>query len=349
MGLRWFTPEVEVVLCGHATLATAHILRELGKAQVGDKLIFHTLSGELSAKLEEQAITLDFPGTDLQLGTEANWALIEALGLDSSEVLSFNRFSSKDLIEIKTEAALMALAPDFTALKKLEGRGVAVTTQGQRDGLDCISRYFAPWVGIDEDPVTGSTHCGLTDFWTQKLNKSQLLAFQASARGGYLSTEKQASGRISLTGHALTVLSGKLRITDEHVEKESAASCLENLLSLAKRKALFDLNNPWYQGPETYLHSLKEEVDEVVEELPRERQCYLEDELADLLWNTLNTITALEQQSKVSAQSVVARTTAKYQQRIAAIEAGGNWAEVKAQQKAALAIEWQALQDLDNR
>lgn len=212
MRLRWFTPEVEVKLCGHGTLAVAHLLKEKGITQVGETVVFNTLSGSLSAKVNESTIELDFPSTNLTLNLSCNNKLFELLGCRSEQVLSFANFDSKDFIEIDSEETLLNLNPNFDALKQISGRSVVVTARASSDRLDFISRYFAPWVGVDEDPVTGSAHCALTVYWSKKLNKSKLNAYQASARGGYVSTELLPNGRIKLIGSAVTILKGEMRV-----------------------------------------------------------------------------------------------------------------------------------------
>ncbi|WP_122034722.1 PhzF family phenazine biosynthesis protein [Aliivibrio sp. EL58] len=212
MKLRWFTPEVEVALCGHGTLAVAHILKEIGIASIDDTIIFNTLSGVLSAKLQDSSIALDFPATELTFTDIKKKDLLLHLGIEEKDVVSFGQFDTKDFIEIKSEAALRNLSPNFDGLKQLTGRGVLVTAESLSDELDFVSRYFAPWVGINEDPVTGSAHCALTVYWSNKLNKLLLNGYQASSRGGYISTELLPTGRIKLIGSAVTTIKGKLII-----------------------------------------------------------------------------------------------------------------------------------------
>ena len=211
MSLKWFTPEVEVKLCGHGTLATVHVMKEQGLAKVGDKVVFRTLSGELTATVCESTIELDFPSTQL-LRAEPELALLEHLGIAQDQVVSFMEFDTKQFIEVADEQVLLELSPNFDALKTMAGRGVLVTSQSSSADLDFVSRYFAPWVGTNEDPVTGSAHCALTQYWADKLNKLCFRAYQASRRGGYVSTELLANGRIKLVGSAKTVISGVLKI-----------------------------------------------------------------------------------------------------------------------------------------
>ncbi|MGB1239686.1 MAG: PhzF family phenazine biosynthesis protein [Pseudomonadales bacterium] len=205
--LRWFTPDREVELCGHATLASAHVLRELGELKEGESVLFHTLSGELKARCEGALIALDFPVTEA-LACEAPSTLIEALGVT---VLHSAKFGAKYLLELETQAALLAAKPDMNALRALPERGVCLTCRADSDEYDFISRYFAPWVGIDEDPVNGSSHCALAPYWAKKMNKVEFKARQASRRGGELRLALQDQ-RVAICGAATTVLSGHLTL-----------------------------------------------------------------------------------------------------------------------------------------
>ena len=212
MTLKWFTPEVEVKLCGHGTLATVHVMKERGLVNVGEVVTFDTLSGDLSATVCDSTIELDFPSTVLDLGLDANKDLLEYLGLCEDQVVSYSEFDTKQFIEVVSERVLFDLSPNFDALKRIKGRGVVVTALSSNSELDFVSRYFAPWVGVNEDPVTGSAHCALTQYWSEKLNKAHLYAYQASRRGGYVSTELLPNGRIKLIGSATTVISGTLKV-----------------------------------------------------------------------------------------------------------------------------------------
>lgn len=211
MTLKWFTPEVEVKLCGHGTLAMVHVMKEQGLVKTGDKVVFNTLSGELSATVCESSIELDFPSSQLSESSTLEPILLEHLGLEMSQVESFREFDAKQLIEVTDEQVLLSLSPNIDALKSIKGRGVVVTSLSSKPEIDFVSRYFAPWVGINEDPVTGSAHCALTQYWAGKLNKNSFSAYQASRRGGYMSTELLANGRIKLIGSAITVISGVLK------------------------------------------------------------------------------------------------------------------------------------------
>jgi PhzF family phenazine biosynthesis protein len=199
--LRWFTPAAEVELCGHATLASAHVLWEAGVLPPGGQARFHTLSGLLAAERRGEWIEMDFPATPEQ-PAEAPGVLAEALGL-TPRYVGRNIFDY--LVEAADEAAVRGLEPDFTALRKLPVRGVIVTAPSASPEFDFVSRFFAPAVGIDEDPVTGSAHCCLTPFWARRLGKDEMTAFQASARGGTVRV-RQAGERVKLAGQAVTVL-----------------------------------------------------------------------------------------------------------------------------------------------
>ena len=202
--LRWFTPEVEVDLCGHATLATAHVLYETGGLK---NATFHTRGGTLQATRNDDAsITLDFP-VAVPEPTPPIPELFTALGIEPIEFLHTDGdFFCCVVADAKT---VRALTPDFARLRALSSvRGVYVTAPGD-EGYDIVSRCFAPRVGIDEDPVTGSMHCVLVAFWAPKLGKDELRAFQASARGGELRV-RQVGNRALFTGRATTVLRGEL-------------------------------------------------------------------------------------------------------------------------------------------
>jgi PhzF family phenazine biosynthesis protein len=210
--LRWFTPKAEVSLCGHATLASAHILWEQGEPL--DEFCFHTLSGELRVWREGEFIWMDFP-CDTPERVEAPGGLTKALGL-SADPLEIYKGTSDYLIELKSASQLLSLSPDFTALKEIEARGFIVTAGGDGGGFDFVSRFFAPAYGIDEDPVTGSAHTLLAPYWMEKLAKSELTASQISERGGTIHmrvvepSEAGSDRRVHLGGKAVTIFSGKL-------------------------------------------------------------------------------------------------------------------------------------------
>ncbi len=205
--LRWFTPSVEVNLCGHATLASAHILWEVGVLDARAEARFHTKSGLLSAKLADDLIEMDFPATPANAVGGAP-KLVAALGVDP---IWTGRNDEDFLIEVESEKAVEEATPDFRALRKASPRGVIITSKTTREGIDFVSRFFAPAAGIDEDPVTGSAHCTLAPYWADKLGKPEMTGYQASARGGVVRV--QTSGdRVILGGHAVTVLRSELLV-----------------------------------------------------------------------------------------------------------------------------------------
>jgi PhzF family phenazine biosynthesis protein len=209
--LRWFTPTVEVDLCGHATLGSAHALWEEGLADPGRPIRFATKSGQLAADRRGDAIELDFPA-EPPAASPAPPALLDALGLPASSVSYCGRNRLDFLLELRSERELRELAPDFAALAPptRPGRGVIVTARSESPGPDFVSRYFAPAAGIDEDPVTGSAHCCLGPYWSGRLGKTALSGYQASARGGTVGVRVEGNGRVALLGQAVTVTRGEL-------------------------------------------------------------------------------------------------------------------------------------------
>lgn len=201
--LRWFTPNSEVDLCGHATLASAQILWEKGYLEQTQEANFYTKSGLLSAKMEESWIQLNFPATPEET-TNAPEELIEALNI---EPIYIGKNVFDYLIEVENEEIIKNIKPDFTKLMRVSTRGVIVTAKSTE--YDFISRFFAPEVGIFEDPVTGSAHCCLGPYWKKKLGKDCFHAYQASERGGVLKIE-MAGERVLISGKAVTVLEGNL-------------------------------------------------------------------------------------------------------------------------------------------
>lgn len=202
--LRWFTPEVEVDLCGHGTLAAAHMLWQTGAVAEDEVIRFETRSGELLARREGEWIWLDFPCIPLTpLTLDPAYAV--ALGCKPLQTLAAG---SKFLLELASEEEVRALTPDFQALRALPGRGLMVTAPSRDPDHDFVSRYFAPWVGVDEDPVTGSNHCALVPFWAKRLGKQQLRARQISPRGGDLRLELQGE-RVLMAGQGLTLWQGE--------------------------------------------------------------------------------------------------------------------------------------------
>jgi PhzF family phenazine biosynthesis protein len=204
--LRWFTPACEVDLCGHATLASAHVLWQDGHLPPDAEARFHTRSGVLTARRDGDWIWLDFPSLPPTPAPQPPAGLAGALGA-APVFVGNSRFDL--LVEVGSEAAVRALRPDPRALRTLGARGVIVTARGEADGFDFVSRFFAPGAGVDEDPVTGSAHCVLTPYWAAKLGKAEMTAYQASARGGVVRV-RLAGGRVHLGGRAVTVLRGEL-------------------------------------------------------------------------------------------------------------------------------------------
>ena len=203
--LRWFTPALEVKLCGHATLASAHILWETGQLPSNQSARFHTKSGLLTAEKIGTGIELNFPATP-----EEPAAILPELFQAIKVKASYTGKSKFDyLIEVESEEIVRSLEPDFGLLKKLSVRGAIVTSRASSDGFDFVSRFFAPAAGIDEDPVTGSAHCTLGPYWSKRLGKNELVAYQASRRGGTVRV-RVANNRVFLGGQAVTVLTGGL-------------------------------------------------------------------------------------------------------------------------------------------
>ncbi|MEO6879408.1 MAG: PhzF family phenazine biosynthesis protein [Mycobacteriaceae bacterium] len=202
--LRWFTPAAEVDLCGHATLAAAHVL--------GADVVFHTRSGELRCTLgPDGAVGMDFPALP-PTAAMAPEGLDEALGISGAAAAVSTHTSRFDLlVELADARTVRSLRPDIAALGALPHRGVIVTAAGDRPGIDCVSRFFGPAVGVDEDPVTGSAHCVLAPFWASQLGRDELRGEQASARGGEVGMVLRGD-RVQLSGHAVTVWRGELAV-----------------------------------------------------------------------------------------------------------------------------------------
>jgi PhzF family phenazine biosynthesis protein len=205
--LRWFTPQAEVDLCGHATLASAHVLWSEGHLPAGRAAVFHTRSGELTCERENDGwIRMDFPARP-QEPADPPPGLISALG---SSPLYTGRNAYDFLVEVGSEEELRALRPDMHALARVPCRGVMVTAAGSAP-YDFVSRFFAPAVGVPEDPVTGSSHVCLGPFWAARLGRDELLAYQASARGGVVRVAVRGE-RVLIGGQAVTVLQGDLLV-----------------------------------------------------------------------------------------------------------------------------------------
>ncbi len=202
--LRWFTPTVEVDLCGHATLASAHILWETERLEAHQPARFHARSGLLTAERRDGWIVLDFPAMPPNPMAEPP-ELKEALGQDAVFV---GRNATDLMVEVSSEEAVRSIQPNMGLLTSLPYRGVMVTARSTSPEFDFVSRFFGPQSGIPEDPVTGSAHCCLGPYWKDKLVKDRLMAYQASKRGGVVSVEV-AGDRIRLGGQAVTVLRGE--------------------------------------------------------------------------------------------------------------------------------------------
>lgn len=207
--LRWFTPKMEVALCGHATLASAHVIWEKGWLGKGETARFLTRSGWLSVEPDGPWLRMDFPADPARIlePLEVPEGLAAGLGFEPQAV-GLN--AQEDyLVEMETEERVRNLVPDLRALASIGGRGVMVTSQATMQGADFVSRFFAPGAGIDEDPVTGSAHCTLGPWWSERLDRTELTGYQASSRGGFVGVHV-LGGRVHLRGKAVTVLEGCL-------------------------------------------------------------------------------------------------------------------------------------------
>jgi PhzF family phenazine biosynthesis protein len=202
--LRWFTPISEVDLCGHATLAASHVLWN-ERGETGIELRFHTHSGLLRARREGDRIGLDFPA-DIPQSVTMNERFTEALGV---EPLQIYRGGEDLMLLIDSAEEIYRLEPDMHLLSQIDARGFIVTARSDRSEYDFVSRFFAPSVGITEDPVTGSAHCTLGPYWAERFGKSKITGFQASKRGGVVEVEIMGQ-RVKLIGRAITTLRGEL-------------------------------------------------------------------------------------------------------------------------------------------
>ena len=202
--LRWFTPRVEVDLCGHATLASAHVLWEEGRLRPGEQAVFYTRSGRLVSERRDEWIEMDFPSVPAEPFTPP-FDIAAILGTDPRWI-GKNRWDY--LVEVVSEDALRRMTPDIAAMQELPVRGVIITARATTK-FDFVSRFFAPGAGVAEDPVTGSAHCCLGPYWREKLGKDEMLAYQASERGGVVGV-RIAADRTYLRGKAVTVLRGEL-------------------------------------------------------------------------------------------------------------------------------------------
>ena len=203
--LRWFTPTTEVDLCGHATLASAHVLWNEGHLPPAQTARFITRSGWLAAEKKGEWIELDFP-SEPPMQTPAPPALLEGLQI-APRFVGKNRLDY--FVEVASEEAVRQLKPDLRRLAEVSLRGVIVTSRAAAGPYDFVSRFFGPAVGVDEDPVTGSAHCALAPYWSAQLHKTEMIGYQASARGGVVRV-RLGQGRVYLAGQAVTVLRGEL-------------------------------------------------------------------------------------------------------------------------------------------
>jgi len=203
--LRWFTPTSEVDLCGHATLATAHVLWESGVLASDAEAVFHTRSGILRASRADDWIELDFPAQPVEESAPPK-DLLDALGVQPVFV---GRNASDFLVALEDEKVLRTLRPNISLLERVDMRGVIVTAPAISARFDFASRFFAPAVGVDEDPVTGSAHCALAPYWAERLNKREMVGYQVSSRGGTVRT-RLAGDRVILGGQAITVMRAEL-------------------------------------------------------------------------------------------------------------------------------------------
>ncbi len=203
--LRWFTPATEVNLCGHATLASAHVLWQDGYLRSDQQAQFQTLSGKLTAGKDGDWIEMDFPA-EPESAADPPEVLARALG---APVRYVGRNRLDYLVELDDEATVRGLRPDMALLRNIDARGVIVTSRSEIKEFDFVSRFFGPAVGIDEDPVTGSSHCCLGPYWAARLGKERLTGFQASARGGVVRVRLDGD-RVRISGQAVTVMRGEL-------------------------------------------------------------------------------------------------------------------------------------------
>jgi PhzF family phenazine biosynthesis protein len=211
--LRWFTPAVEVALCGHATLACAHVLWEEGRLAPHANARFHTKSGLLTCTRVGHWIEMDFPATPVE-PADPPAQLAEAIFAqgEPADFTFVGRSKFDYLLEVADEDTVRALKPNHHLLRQLPVRGIIATSlanSANRQNYDFVSRFFAPGSGVDEDPVTGSAHCALAPYWAQRIGKVEMTGYQASPRGGIVKV-RPVGDRVFLSGHAVTVLRGEL-------------------------------------------------------------------------------------------------------------------------------------------
>jgi len=206
--LRWFTPKAEVDLCGHATLASAHIMWQKGITDLDKPINFHTRSGLLSAEYYKGEIGLNFPAID-QKQIDYPKELVDSIGGAMPRYVGMTKWNY--LIELEDENAVRRVVPKFDVMLALPGWGTIITAKAFMDGYDFVSRFFAPEKGVPEDPVTGIAHCALGPYWQKRLGKDKFKAYQASPRGGTVGVSV-VGDRVLLTGHAVSVLEGEINI-----------------------------------------------------------------------------------------------------------------------------------------
>ena len=208
--IRWFTPVTEVALCGHATLASAHVLWSEGYLSADTAIKFKSQSGWLGAQLKDGWIELDFPAQPTH-PTHVMPQLITSLCCQG-DIRTVTKSEVNYLVETHSEQSVREMTPNFAALQKLPVQGVIVTAAAENAPYDFVSRYFAPAAGINEDPVTGSAHTSLAPYWQEKLGKSTMIAQQVSKRGGVIKVSCTDQGRVLISGQAVTVLKGELLV-----------------------------------------------------------------------------------------------------------------------------------------
>ncbi len=209
--IRWFAPKAEMPLCGHATLAAAKVIFDcLGFK--GDRILFKSMSGDLESRKHAKGFTLDFPADEPQEAGPVS-DLLEAMGISKYEDIVYGKNTGKLVIRLHSEKEVRSLRPDFERLKSVKGcfpvKGVAVTAKAEGD-YDIVSRYFNPWAGVNEDPVTGSVHTLLAPYWSSILGKKDLKALQASQRCGEMLIRIVGGGRLEFIGNAVVVLQGEI-------------------------------------------------------------------------------------------------------------------------------------------
>ncbi|QEG00320.1 putative isomerase YddE [Stieleria maiorica] len=217
--LRWFTPAVEVDLCGHATLAAAHVLIQQGHVDASQPISFQTRSGRLNCQSLGASITMDFPATPPtgQIDSATLADLRDALGVATEFVAK----SREDIfVVVDSQRTVHAVSPNFNRLGQIETRGVIVTAASTDPGIDFVSRFFAPRCGINEDPVTGSAHCCLAPYWSEQFGRASLTGYQASPRGGVVQTRVEGD-RVRLTGRAVTVMEARFLIDESSFAEQA--------------------------------------------------------------------------------------------------------------------------------